>query len=64
MRVKEGGGRNKKKKKKDIPQTKFVASGLINSRKIEEGESGRKSGSHDRFYLLGLQNHFRWLLQL
>ena len=39
----------------NIQKTK-MASGPITSWKIE----GKKSGSSNRFYFLGLQNHFRW----
>ena len=44
--------------KVNIQKTKMMASGPITSRQIEGG----KSGSSDRFYFPGLQNHFRqWL---
>ena len=41
--------------KLNIQKTKIMASGPITSRQIEGG----KSGSSDRFYFPGLQNHFR-----
>ena len=42
--------------KLNIQKTRIMASGLITSWQI----GGGKSGSSDRFSLLGLQNHCRW----
>ena len=53
MRVKEE--REKASLKVNIQKTKIMASGPITLWQIE-GESG----SSDRFYFLGLQNHCRW----
>ena len=39
----------------NIQKAKIMASGPITSWQIEG-----KSGSSDRFYFLGLQNHYRW----
>ena len=41
--------------KLSVKNTKIMASGSITSWQIEGG----KSGSSDRFYVLGLQNHCR-----
>ena len=41
--------------KLNIPKTKIIAPNPITSWQIEG-----KSGSSDRFYFLGLQNHCRW----
>ena len=51
MRVKEES--EKVGLKFNIQKTKILASGSITSWQIERG----KSGSNDRFYFLGLQNH-------
>ena len=40
-----------------IQKTKSMSSSFITSKR-------RKSGSSDRFYFLGFQNHHRWWLQL
>ena len=40
----------------NIPNTKIMASGPITSWLI----AGRKSGSSERFYVLGLQNYCGW----
>ena len=53
MRVKEE--REKASLKVNIQKTKIMTSGPITLWQIE-GESG----SSDRFYFLGLQNHCRW----
>jgi len=58
MKVKEESEKaglklNSKKKKK---KTKIIASDPITSWQIGE----EKSGSSDRFYFLGLQNHCGW----
>ena len=42
--------------KLNIKKSKIMASGPITSWQIQGGESG----SSDRFYFLGLQNHCRW----
>ena len=42
--------------KLNIQKTKITASGVITSCQIDWG----KSGSSDRFYFGGLQNHCRW----
>ena len=42
--------------KLNIQKTKIMASGPITLWQID----GEKSGSSDRFYFLGLQNHYRW----
>ena len=52
MRVKEESG--KADLKLNIQKTKIKASGPITSWQIER----EKNGSSDRFYFLGLQNHF------
>ena len=54
MRVKEES--DKAGLKLNIQKTKIMASGTITSRQIE----GEKSGSSDRLYFLGLQNHCGW----
>ena len=51
MRVKEES--DKAGLKLNIQKTKIMASGTITSWQIE----GEKSGSSDRLYFLGLQNH-------
>ena len=53
MKVKEES--EKAGLKLNIQKTKIMASGSITSWQIERG----KSGSSDRFYFLGLQNHYR-----
>ena len=45
--------------KLNIQKTKIMASGTVTSWQIE----GEKSGSSDRLYFLGLQNHCEWWLQ-
>ena len=45
--------------KLNIKKTKIMAFGPITSWQTEAG----KSGSSDRFYFLGLQNHCGWWLQ-
>ena len=45
--------------KLNIQKTYIMASGPITSWQIDGG----KSGSSDRFYFLGLQNHCGWWLQ-
>ena len=42
--------------KLNIRKTKIMASGPITSWQIDGG----KSGNRDRFYFLGLQNHYSW----
>ena len=54
MRVKEKSV--KARLKHNIQKCKIMASCLITSWQIKGG----KSGSSDRFYFLGLQNHGRW----
>ena len=54
MRVKEES--DKAGLKLNIQKTKIMASGTITSWQIE----GEKSGSSDRLYFLGLQNHCGW----
>ena len=54
MRVKEES--DKAGLKLNIQKTKIMASSTITSWQIE----GEKSGSSDRFALLGLQNHCGW----
>ena len=54
MRVKEES--EKAGLKLNIKKTKIMASGPITSWQIDE----EKSGNNDRFYFLGLQNHYRW----
>ena len=56
MRVKEES--EKADLKLSIQKTKIMASSPITSWQVEG-----KSGSSDRFYFLGLQNHCGWLLQ-
>ena len=43
----------------NIQKTKIMAPGPITSWQIEGGKVG-KSGSSDRLYFGGLQNHCRW----
>ena len=52
MKVKEEG--EKTGLKLNIQKSKIMASGPITSWQIERG----KSGDSDRFYFLGLQNHY------
>ena len=54
MKVKEES--KKVDLKLNIQKTKIMASSPIISWQIE----GEKSGSSDKFYFLGLQNHCRW----
>ena len=54
MKVKEES--EKVDLKLNIQKTNIMASGLITSWQIDGG----KSGSSDRFYFLGLQNHCGW----
>ena len=54
MRVKEDS--EKSGLKSNIQKTEIMASGPITSQQIYEGNSG----SRDRLYFLGLQNHCRW----
>ena len=53
MKVKEENG--KAGLKLSIQKTKIMASGPIIPRQIDGGESGNS----ERFYFLGLQNHYR-----
>ena len=55
MKVKEES--EKASLKLSIQKTKIMASGPITS-----GQIDRKIGNSDRFYVLGFQNHCRWLL--